>query len=100
RAWRARAAATRSSRISGLEGFGDIVNVDDSDKHTADVGTLTPTTLTGLDMPTAAEVQTILARADHGQFVLRSADWAKREVFDVEEPLESIQTKLEKLYDI
>ena len=51
-------------------------------------------------MPTAAEVQTILARADHGQFVLRSADWAKSEVFDAEEPLESIQTKLENLYGI
>ncbi|MCH7628087.1 MAG: hypothetical protein IH997_05145, partial [Proteobacteria bacterium] len=58
--------------ISGLEGFGDIVNLDDSDDANDNLGTLTQTTLTGLDMPTVPEVQTIFVQAASGTFRLRT----------------------------
>ena len=93
-------AVGSSYRIFGLEGFGDLVNVDDSDEVDANVGTLTQTTLTGLDMPTSSEVQSILVRADAGSFVLGSDDWNEQvAVIDIDAPLSEVKIILQALYE-
>ena len=53
--------------IRGLEGWGDVVSVNNTSAPTGETGTLTQTTLTGLGMPTGSEVQTVLVRADSRQ---------------------------------
>ncbi|MBI3095551.1 MAG: hypothetical protein HYY97_11840, partial [Rhodocyclales bacterium] len=49
---------------------GDVLNVIDSGDAKANTATLTASTLTGLDMPTVAEVQTIRVQAKSGTFRL------------------------------
>ena len=85
--------------IRGLEGSGDIVSVDDSSSMNAEVGTLTTSTLTGLGMPTGSEVQTVLVRADSGQFVLRSADWADYAVIDLAWSEQQVAAALSAMYN-
>ncbi|HOG08368.1 MAG TPA: hypothetical protein PK983_09750, partial [Syntrophales bacterium] len=48
----------------------DHVFVDDSGDNSDNAGTLTRTTLTGLDMPSVEEVQTISVRAESGSYLL------------------------------
>ncbi|MHC4427668.1 MAG: beta strand repeat-containing protein, partial [Planctomycetota bacterium] len=52
----------------------DTINADDSGEPDDNVGVLTQTTLTGLDMPTVSEVQSIFIQAASGTFKLRIAD--------------------------
>ena len=48
----------------------DTVNVNDAQDTNANAGTLTGSTLTGLDMPTVSEVQTVFVQANHGTYQL------------------------------
>ncbi|MCX7200338.1 MAG: hypothetical protein NTW37_20745, partial [Proteobacteria bacterium] len=54
----------------GGDGAGDVLNVVDSGDENANTATLTQSTLTGMDMPTVAEVQTIRVQAKEGTFRL------------------------------
>ena len=88
-----------SYRIFGLEGFGDRVNADDSGDPDANLATLTQTTLVGLDMPTASEVQSILVRADRGVFVVGSPDLAGETiVLDVTASVQVLQAVIAEAY--
>jgi Ca2+-binding RTX toxin-like protein len=57
-------------RVFGTPAWGDTVTVDDTADIDDSVGILTPTTLTGLDMPTVPEVQTITVQAKGGTYRL------------------------------
>ena len=54
-------------------GDNDVVNIDDSGDVNDNRGALTQTTLTGLDMPSVEEVQTISVRAASGTYKVRTA---------------------------
>ena len=51
----------------------DTVNISDAADVNNNVGVLTGTTLTGLDMPTVPEVQTIFVKAAGGEYLLSTA---------------------------
>jgi hypothetical protein len=53
-------------------GINDILNVNDSADTNDNVGMLTNTTLTWLDMPVVAEIQTIFVQAKSGTYKLRT----------------------------
>ncbi|MHB1244660.1 MAG: hypothetical protein ACYC1P_14865, partial [Gaiellaceae bacterium] len=66
-------AAGDRYRIFGTAAYGDLLNVDDTGDPDDSRLDLTQTTLTGLDMPTVAEVQTIFVQAKSGTYTLSSA---------------------------
>ena len=59
--------------VDGGAGSDDLT-IDDSGEVIANVGLLTGTTLTGLDLPSVAEVQRIVVQAAGGTYTLRIAD--------------------------
>ncbi len=63
-----------SDTMSSNASIGDVVNINDSGDDHENVGVLTPTTLTGLDMPSVGEIQSIEVRADFGTLQLSAID--------------------------
>jgi subtilisin-like proprotein convertase family protein len=53
---------------------GDVLNVDDKGEEDPNTGTLTERTLTGLDMPTVSEIQTVYVQAASGTYQLLISD--------------------------
>ncbi|MGB0600229.1 MAG: hypothetical protein ACPGLY_26425, partial [Rubripirellula sp.] len=84
-----------------IQGSGnDILNVIDSSDENANTGLLTDTTLTGLDMPTLPEVQTLFVRASGGSFVIKVGDDSTVETIPYGAEASELKTALANLYGV
>ena len=81
-------------------GTADSVTVDDSSDTNDNVGTLTGTTLTGLDMPTVPEVQRIFVQADSGTYRLYVGTTANFRDFDFSDDASAVAADVAALFGI
>ena len=60
--------------VSSLAKRGDVLSVDDSDDDSDNTVTITQDTITGLDMPSVPEIQSIFVKAESGTYRLVTID--------------------------
>ncbi|MCA9011601.1 MAG: hypothetical protein KDB01_17735, partial [Planctomycetaceae bacterium] len=80
------------------DGINDTLNIDDSADVNDNVGTLTERTLTGLDMPSVAEVQVMRVQATGGTFGLTIAGATAPETLNYGATAAQVQTALTTLF--
>ena len=77
--------------------LGSVVNVDDSGDPKADAATLTPTTLTGLDMPGISEQDVLFIQAASGTYSLTIPDKGSIAALNYNASAADLQTALNEL---